>query len=55
MAKAKRDRMGTFFFKIFGPATVEGAIQGWSPEANAQWKRMQEDARRAKRERDAEA
>ncbi|GGM70246.1 hypothetical protein ACFFX1_07265 [Dactylosporangium sucinum] len=45
---AKRDRIGDFLFKIFGPATVEGAMQGWSPEAKAQWKRLQEANREKK-------
>jgi hypothetical protein len=36
----KKDRFGEFFFKIFGPATVEGAIQGWQPEAREQYKRL---------------
>ncbi|MFI5912483.1 hypothetical protein [Dactylosporangium sp. NPDC051541] len=44
---AKPDRVGTFFFQIFGPATVEGAIQGWSPEAQAQYKKMRESHKQA--------
>ncbi|MGI5185769.1 hypothetical protein ACQEVZ_56940 [Dactylosporangium sp. CA-152071] len=35
-----KDRFGEFFFKIFGPATVEGAIQGWHPEAREQYKQL---------------
>ncbi|WP_433060563.1 hypothetical protein [Dactylosporangium sp. CS-033363] len=50
---AKKDRMGTFFFRIFGPATVEGAIQGWSPQAQNQYKQMRENQKRAAAERRA--
>jgi hypothetical protein len=49
---AKRDRFGEFFFKIFGPATVEGAIQGWQPEAREEYKRLrarQKEAAAARR------
>ncbi|WP_433607708.1 hypothetical protein ACQP2P_33530 [Dactylosporangium sp. CA-139114] len=49
----KKDRLGTFFFRIFGPATVEGAIQGWSPQARDQYKKMRENQRRAAAERRA--
>ena len=44
----RRDRFGDFFFRIFGPATVEGAIQGWSPEAREQYKRMRESWKQPK-------
>ncbi|WP_433219312.1 hypothetical protein ACQP00_14855 [Dactylosporangium sp. CS-047395] len=50
---AKKDRMGNFFFRIFGPATVEGAIQGWSPQAQNQYKQMRENQKRAAAERRA--
>ncbi|MEV4516669.1 hypothetical protein AB0K00_47925 [Dactylosporangium sp. NPDC049525] len=46
--KVKKDRMGNFFFQIFGPATVEGAIQGWSPEARNQYKQMRERQKAAR-------
>ncbi|HTJ40056.1 MAG TPA: hypothetical protein VL738_43205 [Dactylosporangium sp.] len=50
-SEPKKDRVGTFLFQIFGPATVEGAIQGWSPEAREQYKRMRENQKRAAEER----
>jgi len=53
--RSDRDRLGTFFFRIVGPATVEGALQGCSAEARDQWKRYRENARRADRERDTPA
>ncbi|MGI5239161.1 hypothetical protein [Dactylosporangium sp. CA-139066] len=49
-ARPKKDRVGNFLFRIFGPATVEGAIQGWSPEAREQYKRMRQNHRRAAEE-----
>ncbi|GAA3456075.1 hypothetical protein [Dactylosporangium matsuzakiense] len=52
---AKRDRVGTFFFRIFGPATVEGAIQGWSPEAQSQYKKMREAHKQAAARRESAA
>lgn len=48
----KQDRFGEFFFKIFGPATVEGAIQGWQPEAREQYRQLrarQKEAAAARR------
>ncbi|GAA2642443.1 hypothetical protein GCM10010399_90490 [Dactylosporangium fulvum] len=51
MANAKRDRAGTFFFRIFGPATVEGALHGCSPEARQQWKQFRERIKAAEAER----
>ncbi|MET7419935.1 hypothetical protein [Dactylosporangium sp. NPDC005555] len=45
-AEPKKDRFGDAMFQVFGPATVEGAIQGWSPEAKAQYKRMRENFKR---------
>ncbi|GAA4257721.1 hypothetical protein [Dactylosporangium darangshiense] len=50
-SEPKKDRVGAFLFQIFGPATVEGAIQGWSPEAREQYKRMRENQKRAAEER----
>jgi hypothetical protein len=35
----QRSRLGEWMFKLFGPAQVEGAIQGHSAEARASWKR----------------
>ena len=46
--QVKKDRMGNFFFQIFGPATVEGAIQGWSPEARELYKPMRERQKAAR-------
>ena len=37
--KQPRSRFGELMYKIFGPAQVEGAIQGHSPEARESWKR----------------
>jgi len=50
-AEPKRDRLGDFLFQIFGPANVQGAMQGWSPEAREQYKRMRQNQRRAAEER----
>ncbi|MER7008026.1 hypothetical protein ABT297_33960 [Dactylosporangium sp. NPDC000555] len=50
-SQPKKDRVGHFLFRIFGPATVEGAIQGWSPEAREQYKRLRENQKRAAEER----
>jgi hypothetical protein len=38
-------------FKVFGPAQVEGAIQGHSPEARAAWKRRVAARRQERDER----
>ncbi|MEU7870843.1 hypothetical protein [Dactylosporangium sp. NPDC049140] len=46
-AAGKKDRVGNFFFQIFGPPTVEGAMQGWSPQARDQYRQMRENQRRA--------
>lgn len=35
----ERSRWQEWMFKIFGPAQVEGAVQGHSPEAREAWKR----------------
>ncbi|WP_432992881.1 hypothetical protein [Dactylosporangium sp. CA-233914] len=48
--REKKDRLGDFLFKIFGPATVEGAMQGWSPQAQAQYKQMCANQKRAAEE-----
>jgi hypothetical protein len=45
----QRSRWAEFMVKLFGPAQVEGAIQGHSPEARDAWKRRVA-ARRAERE-----
>jgi hypothetical protein len=45
----QRDRLGSALFKILGPANVDGAIQGHSPEARKAWKDFLENQ---KRERD---
>jgi len=36
--------------QVLGPAAVDGALQGHSPEARAQWKRVVEAGRRARAE-----
>ena len=43
-----RSRWAEFMVKLFGPAQVEGAVQGHSPEAREAWKRRMA-ARRAER------
>ena len=43
-------RIGSALFKFFGPAAVEGAIQGHSPEARAHWKNRVEAEKRARAE-----
>jgi hypothetical protein len=35
----QRSRLGEWAYKIFGPAQVNNAIQGHSPEARDSWKR----------------
>jgi hypothetical protein len=37
-------------FTVFGPAAVEGAIQGHSPEARAHWKNRVAANKRARAE-----
>jgi hypothetical protein len=44
------DRIEAAVLQIVGPATVDGAIQGHSPEARAAWKRRVEENRRVRRE-----
>jgi hypothetical protein len=44
-----RSRFGEWAYRIFGPAQVDGAIQGHSPEARESWKRRVA-ARRQERE-----
>jgi hypothetical protein len=46
----KRDRVGSAMYTFFGPATVEGAIQGHSPEARQAWKDLLENNKRARAE-----
>jgi hypothetical protein len=45
-----RDRMGSAMFYVLGPAAVEGALQGHSPEARAAWKSLVENNKRARAE-----
>jgi hypothetical protein len=45
----ERSRFGEWAYRIFGPAQVDGAIQGHSPEARESWKRRVA-ARRQERE-----
>jgi hypothetical protein len=49
-AAAKQDRIGSAMFYVLGPATVEGALQGHSPEARRAWKDLVENNKRARRE-----
>jgi hypothetical protein len=35
----QRSRFGEWAYRIFGPAQVDNAIQGHSPEARESWKR----------------
>ena len=44
------DRIQAAVLQIVGPPTVEGAIQGHSPEARAHWKRRVEEQKRLRRE-----
>jgi hypothetical protein len=45
-----RDRVGKAVFHVLGPAAVEGALQGHSPEARAHWKSRVEANKRAREE-----
>jgi hypothetical protein len=45
-----RDWFGRLLFKIIGPATVEGAMQGNSAEAREQWKRYVQARKQARDE-----
>jgi hypothetical protein len=55
------DRSGEMFFRVFGPPTVDDALQGHHPQAREQWKQLaeanrrdrQEERRRRAAERDA--
>jgi hypothetical protein len=49
-APTKRDRLSSAVFYVLGPATVEGALQGHSPEARAQWKHRLEMNKQAREE-----
>jgi hypothetical protein len=44
------ERIEAAVLQIVGPATVDGAIQGHSPEARAHWKRRVEENKRVRRE-----
>ena len=44
------DRIQAAVLQIVGPPTVEGAIQGHTPEARADWKRRVEENKRLRRE-----
>jgi hypothetical protein len=35
-----RSRIGEWMYRIFGPAQVDGALQGHSPEAREAWKKI---------------
>jgi hypothetical protein len=35
----RRSKVGEWAYRIFGPAQVDNAIQGHSPEARESWKR----------------
>jgi hypothetical protein len=55
--KSRRERRSTSrnrtiraLLQVLGPAAVEGAIQGHSPEAQAHWKRRVEENKRIRRE-----
>ena len=50
LSSALGDRIGAAVLQIVGPATVEGAIQGHSPEARAHWKHRVEENKRVRRE-----
>ncbi|GAA0224711.1 hypothetical protein GCM10009539_07350 [Cryptosporangium japonicum] len=49
MAEKKKRRRGEWLFQIFGPPTVNGALQGHSAEAREAWKRRVEQERAARR------
>ena len=50
--KRPEDRgwVGRMLYKVLGPATVEGALQGHSPEAREHWKRMVQARKQAREE-----
>jgi hypothetical protein len=45
-SRSRRDRVSEWLFKVFGPATVEGAVTGNTPQAREHWKRRVEAAKR---------
>jgi hypothetical protein len=53
-ARSERERGGSriesAMFTVFGPASVEGALQGHSPEARAHWKNRVAAEKRARAE-----
>ncbi|GAA5179844.1 hypothetical protein GCM10023322_10820 [Rugosimonospora acidiphila] len=49
-AREKRDRLGSAMYRVLGPAAVQGALQGHSPEVRRAWKELQERNRQARRE-----
>jgi hypothetical protein len=51
----KKSRVVTFLYQFLGPPTVEGALQGWNPEAREQYKRLRAHQREAARARRAAA
>lgn len=42
----RRSRVGEWAYRIFGPAQVDNALQGHSPEAREAWKRRVAERRR---------
>jgi hypothetical protein len=46
----ERGWVGRLLYKVIGPATVERPLQGHSPEAQEQWKRLVEARKRAREE-----
>jgi hypothetical protein len=45
-----RDRLWSALLNVLGPASVDGAIQGHSPEARQAWKDLQESRKRVRDE-----
>jgi hypothetical protein len=50
LSSAVGDRIDAAVLQIVGPASVEGAIQGHSPEARAHWQHRVEENKRVRRE-----
>jgi len=50
-----RARVESAVFQVLGPASVEGALQGHSPEARAHWRHLVETNKRARQEAKASA
>jgi hypothetical protein len=48
-----RDRLGQFLYYVYGPATVDDAIQGSTTESREAWKRHWESRKRAAAEEKA--